>query len=94
MISCLRDDKNRITAVCEWLRFNNGSLDDNGTDVFIGEIEVNPEHRGNGVFKKMVKEVYDKNKDFLRVIWFRQYKYPDSGPRIYTREQISKHIGG
>jgi GNAT superfamily N-acetyltransferase len=90
----MRDDKNRITAVCEYLTFEDGKLADNGKDVFIGEFEVNPEHRGNGVFKKLIGKVYEKNKEFSRVFWFRQFKYPDTGARVYTREQILKHIGG
>ncbi len=93
MIATIRDTENRITAVCEYLRFQDGKLDDKGTDVFIGEMEVNPEHRNNGIFKKMIKAVYDKNQDFHRVVWFRQYKYPGSKPRVYTREQIIKHLG-
>jgi len=92
MIACLRDEQGRITAVCEYLCFKDGAMDDNGKDVFIGELEVNPEHRGNGVFKKLVKEVYTKNPEFQRVVWFRGYKYPDRAPSIYTREKILKHI--
>jgi GNAT superfamily N-acetyltransferase len=94
MIAVLRDENNRITAVCEWLTFDGGQLSDDGKDVFIGEFEVNPEHKGNGVFKKLIRRVYEKNNDFQRVFWFREYKYPGSGPRVYTREQILKHIGG
>jgi GNAT superfamily N-acetyltransferase len=94
MISCLRDDSGRITAVCEWLTFEGGQLQDKGTDVFIGEFEVNPEHKGNGVFKKLIRKVYESNPQFRRVFWWREYKYPNSGARIYSREQILKHIGG
>jgi GNAT superfamily N-acetyltransferase len=87
MIAVLRDDQDRITAVCEWITFDN-------KDIFIGEFEINPDHRGNGVFKQLIRLVYEQNKDFERVVWFRETKYPGGSPRIYTREQIFRHIGG
>jgi hypothetical protein len=49
MIECIRDEKGNITAVCEWLLFNEkGLIDEKGETIFIGELEINPEHRGNG----------------------------------------------
>ena len=86
MISVLRDENNRIVAVCEWLPFEDGRLAENGELVYIGEFEVNP-----GVeraFERLVGQVIKQNPQFKRVIWYREYKYPNRGYRIYNREQI------
>ena len=89
MIECLRDDAGRITAVCEWLLFNDeGRLDENGKTVFIGELEINPEHRGNGVFKKMLERLSVNNPGATRVFWLREHKYPGRKPKIYDANKF------
>lgn len=94
MLEVLRNSSGNITAVCEWLPFNERlEIDQNGTVVFIGELEINKEHRGNGVFKKILRKVYDKNPQALVACWYRNIKYPDRGMVKKTRSQIERQIG-
>jgi hypothetical protein len=94
MIECIRDDAGNIVAVCEWLLFKDGELDETGNVMFIGELEINKGFRGNGVIRKITKSLYDKNPQATHVCFFRKTKYPDRDSRAYTREQITKLLGG
>ena len=87
MIAVIRDDEHRIQAVCEWLTFDD-------KEIFIGEFEINPEHRGKSIFKELIRKIYEANPLFEKVCWFRKNKYPDREIREYSRDQILKHIGG
>ena len=89
MIACLRDTEGNITAVIEYLLFNEqGCLDDNGEGMFIGELEINPIHRGNGALKELIKMLLAKCPQAKKCVFFRKTKYPDRERRIYTREQF------
>jgi hypothetical protein len=94
MIECIRDEKGNITAVCEWLLFNEkGLIDEKGETIFIGELEVNPEHRRNGCIGRFIKSiVFTKAAHAKRIFWFREYKYPDRGPRFYNVEQLKRRM--
>jgi GNAT superfamily N-acetyltransferase len=93
MIECLRDNEGRIVAVCEWLLFKDGVLARDGDVMFVGELEINPEFRGKGVIKHFINTLYRKNPQAKRLVYLREYKYPDRSHRDYTREQIAKRIG-
>ena len=94
MIDCIRDPKGNITAVVEWLLFNEqGKLDENGKTMFIGELEINPEHRGNGVIKHFIRTLYEGNKHVLRVFWWRKTKYPEREHRMYTVDKLLRRVG-
>lgn len=93
MIECLRDNEGRIIGVCEWLLFQDGILHRSGDTMFIGDFEINPEFRGKGTIRHFMKALHDKNPQAKRLVFLRNYKYPDRDPRSYTREQIAKHIG-
>jgi hypothetical protein len=94
MIECIRDPEGRITAVCEWLLFNEkGLIDDKGETIFIGEVEINPEHRGNGTLKEFIKRGIRLNPQAKRIFWFREKKYPGRGYRMYSIERLKKMMG-
>lgn len=94
MLEVIRDEQGRMTAVCEWLTFNQeGKLDEHGLTVFIGELEINPEHRGKGVIRQLAREIRKKAPQASRVFWFRMSKYPKRGHRVYTVEQILRRVG-
>ena len=89
MIECIRDDKGNITAVIEYLIFNNlGQLTEEGDTVFIGELEINPEHRGKKVIRHFIKTILNKYPNAKKCLFFRRYKYPSRDYRMYTREQF------
>ena len=89
MIACLRDQEGNITAVIEYLLFNEkGNLDDNGEGMFIGELEINPIHRGNGALKELIKLLLAKCPQAKECVFFRKTKYPDRECRTYTRQQF------
>lgn len=91
MIEVLRDKDGNITAVCEWLKFNrDGGLDDNGDTVCICEMEINRDHRGNGVVKHFIKTLCDKNPQATRAFWWRETKYPGRGHKFYSIEHIKR----
>lgn len=94
MIECLRDKDGNITAVCEWLLFNNeGKLDEKGETLFVGEFEINPIHRGNGVIKYFIKRGLELAPEAKRWMWFREYKYKGRGPRTYSIETLKRRVG-
>lgn len=94
MIEVIRDDKGDITAVCEWLLFDNdGRLNENGETVFVGELEINESHRGNGVLKHFIKRGIELNPKAKKIFWFREKKYPGRGMRVYPIDRIKKHMG-
>jgi hypothetical protein len=93
MIEVIRDKNGNITAVCEWLLFNEtGMIDDKGKALFVGEFEINKEHRGNGVFKKVLRKLYTRNPQATHAMWFRNKKYPGRGLVVKTRDQIRRVI--
>jgi hypothetical protein len=94
MIECIKNESGDITAVCEWLLFNDKAMiDDNGTIVMIAELHINNEHRGNGVLKKFIKSIASKCPQADKVFFFREHKYPGRKIRVYSRERILKRIG-
>lgn len=94
MIECIRDDKGNITAVCEWLLFNTeGRIDEKGETIFIGELEINPEHRHNGCIQHFIRRGIELNPQAKRIFWFRERKYPGRGYRIYNVETIKRRVG-
>lgn len=89
MIECVRDDKGNITAVIEYLLFNKqGQLTEEGETVFIGEMEINPEHRGKKIIRRFIKTILTKYPKAERCIFFRRYKYPNRDYKTYTRQQF------
>jgi membrane-associated HD superfamily phosphohydrolase len=60
--------------------------------MFIGEFEINPEHRGTGVVQYFIKTLYHKNPQAKRLVFLREYKYPGRDARTYTREQVAKRL--
>jgi hypothetical protein len=89
MIACLRDAEGNITAVIEYLLFNQqGNLDENGDGMFIGECEINPIHRGNGALRELIKMLLAKCPKAKKCVFFRKTKYPEREHRTYTREQF------
>lgn len=94
MIECKRDKDGRIQAVCEWMLFNQeGKFDDNGETMFIGELEINPELRGNGNIKYFMRKLYAKAPQTKKVFWFREYKYPGRGHRFFDIDKIKRRMG-
>ncbi len=89
MLEVKRDDKGNMTAVCEYLLFNKlGQLTEEGETMFIGELEINPEHRGNGILKGFIKTLLTKYPKAEQCFFYRRKKYPDRDYRVYTREQF------
>jgi GNAT superfamily N-acetyltransferase len=91
MLEVIRDNEGRITACCEWLLFNDkGLLDEKGETIFVGELEINPEHRGNGVIRKLIRRGIERSPHAKRIFWFREYKYPGRGHRMYSTETLKR----
>jgi hypothetical protein len=94
MIECVRDDQGRILAVCEWLLFRDGVFREDGNMLLVGDIEINPDKRGNGIIRKFIRVLYEKNPQAEWLFFYRNYKYPGRPGKLYTREQIKKLLGG
>ena len=91
MIDVMRDPEGRITAVCEWLLFNDkGEMDEKGQTIFIGELEISEGHRGNGIIRGFIRRLAGFNPQATRVFWFREKKYPGRGARIYSVGRLKK----
>ena len=91
MLEVLHNEDGTIKAVAEYLIFDNeGRLNEEGNRLFVGELEINPLARGNGVIRKFTKTILNKYPKVINIIYFRLYKYPSRGLRVYTREQMLK----
>lgn len=91
MLEVLHNPDGTIKAVCEYLLFDNeGRLSEEGNRLFVGELEINPQDRGNGVIRKFTKTILNKYLKVSSIIYFRLYKYPERGLRTYTRQQMLK----
>ena len=95
MIEVTRDAQGNITAVVEYLIFdNNGQLHDEGNQIFIGEVEINPEHRRKQILRTFIKTILNKYPKLERCCFCRFLKYPkDKYPdrrdvRFYTRKHF------
>jgi len=94
MIECIRDDQGRILAVCEWQLFKDGMIAEDGNLLMVGDLEINPDKRGNGVIRHFIRTLYVKNPQAEYLFFYRNYKYPGRPGRTYTRDQIKKLLGG
>lgn len=87
-------DGNKISAVCEWLLFTkDGKLDDNGEILCVVELFVHPDYRGNGMIKKMIKNINSKYSNFDCIFFARHKKYPDRPCKSYSKQQILRRGG-
>ena len=94
MIEVIRDEDGNIKAVCEWLLLNEqGLISEQGVYLLICELEINPGSRGNGVLRKIIKNIYVKCPEFKTCAFVRETKYPGRSPRVYTRSRWAKLIG-
>ena len=94
MIEILRTDKGEIKAVAEYYIVNeDGSFNRKGEFVWINEVEISPQYRGNGILKTFAKNIMEREPQAKFGYFWRQYKYPDRKPRIYHRFQWLKLIG-
>ena len=94
MIEVVHDAKGNITAVCEWLLFDeNGLISETGATLIICELDINPDCRGNGVVRKIIKAIYHKCPQFKVCAFIRENKYPGRPARFYTRSRWAKLIG-
>jgi hypothetical protein len=95
MIEVLRDRDKRLTAVCEYLILTeDGHLHNDGTKIFIGELEINPEHRGKGLVKYFIKTLMDKYPKIDKCFFVRKRKYPDRDCRMWTRKKLEILLRG
>lgn len=93
MLEVIHDTQRNIEAVLEYLLFNeSGTLDDNGTGMFIGEAEINPKSRNKGLIKEFIKRLLIKYPKVERCIFYRKIKYPNKEHIIYTRKQFERLI--
>lgn len=94
MLETILDESGNLKACIEWLTYNsNGTLDDLGEGVFIGELYINPNFRGNGVLKQFIKIIISKCPQAKGCFFYRETKYPGRGYRYYTKERWLKLIG-
>lgn len=94
MIECLRDDVGNITAVCEWLSFDEtGKLVDGGKILLIAEMEINPSHRGLKTIREFIKRIHQKSPMAEKIFFFREPKYPGRKMSLYTVDKITKSGG-
>jgi hypothetical protein len=93
MIAVLRDESGNITAVCEWLWFDNaGRVTEDGELIFIGELEVNPGHENSGCLKGLLKQVIELAPNAKEIFWFRESKYPGRKHRLFNIETLKKRL--
>ena len=93
MIATLRDDNGNITAVMEYLFFDEeGRMDDNGNIMIVGELEVNPIHRNNGCIKAIVQQILAKHPKIEGCAWARTSKYPNGKVSKYRRDQFEQLV--
>lgn len=95
MLEILRTDDGQIKAVCEYYIVDSkGNFDGKGKYIWIEECEVSQAYRGNGNLKTFIKLITDKHPEFEYGYFWRQRKYPGRPPRIYSKRQWLKLIGG
>lgn len=86
MLEIIKDNNNNIKAVCEWSLVDcNGHFDTKGEYIWINNIFINPEERGNGMIKRFTKKITDKV-PWFRYGYFKRSKYNERH-RIYDRNQ-------
>ncbi len=94
MMETVVDEYGNVKGCIEWLPYKQGHLDDKGDIIFIGEMYISKQYRGNGVCRKLMSAVYDKCiQDIKGFMFYREYKYPGKGPVFYTKAQWLKIIG-
>ena len=94
MLVIKRDNEGDIIAVCEWWAFTDGGLAIDGEIVFIFHLEINGDHRGNGLVMEIYRDVVKLNPQLKKVSWVREHKYPKRTPSVYLKRQLLKRIGG
>lgn len=95
MLEVIRNDNGDMIAVCEWLLLNNqGQLDDTADTMFIGEMEINKQYRGQGILKQVIRNLLIKCPQASKCLFFRKGKYPDRNYSLYTRDKWIKLVGG
>jgi hypothetical protein len=93
MIEALHDKDGNIIAVIEWVLCDEDKkLNNDGVVMLIGDLEINPAYRGNGVVRKFINILYDKHPFVMFCAWLREYKYPDRKYRLHTREQFKRFL--
>jgi hypothetical protein len=89
MIEVVRNDKGDITAICEYLIFNNlGGLDEEGNKIFIGDVEINPEHQRKSILRHFIKVLLVKYPKLEQCYFYRKKKYPYRDYRTWTRAKL------
>ena len=92
MIEIIRYSDGKIMAVCEWWLLNDsGQMDPSGKLLWVNELEIVSEARGNGVLRKIILLIHDKVPDDIKVAFVREYKYKGRKPRVWNKEQITRH---
>lgn len=95
MLEVIRDENNDLTAVCEYLIFDNqGKLTEEGNVLFVGELEINPKHRGKGLIRYFIKRLMLKYPQLERCLFFRKNKYPKRDCRTWTRDKLELLLKG
>ena len=94
MLEILRTDRNEIKAVCEWSLVDiNGNFSQKGEFVWVSEVEIAPQYRGNGILKSFARIIMGKCPQAKFGYFWRQSKYPGRKPRIYHKARWLKLIG-
>lgn len=93
MLEVIRGKDGVIKGVCEFVVMNDeGEMAVDGTWMFIGDLEVAPEYRSNGVIKQIIRNILDRCPNAQKCGWVREYKYKGRPMRTYTRKQFEKLI--
>lgn len=78
MIEILRTDTGEIKAVAEYYVVNsNGNFKNKGEYIWISEVEIAPQFRGNGILKTFAKNIMLREPQALFGYFWRYKKYSE-----------------
>ena len=95
MLEIIKDNTEKIKAVCEWYLVDiNGNFDNKGEFVWVNEVEISSQYKNNGILKQFIKIIIQKCPQAKFGYFWRKEKYPDRKIRIYHKARWLKLIGG
>lgn len=95
MLEIIKTNNGEIKACLEWNLVNEkGEFDQKGQFVWVGEVEIAPQYRGNGILKEFARIIMIKCPQAKFGYFWRQGKYPNREIRIYHKMRWLKLLGG
>ncbi len=96
MLEVLKTSEGEIKAVCEYYVVSEtGAYHPKGLYCWINEFEIAPKYKNNGILditKEFLTRILKKEPQLQFGYFWRQYKYPNRRPHIYSKRQWLKRL--